>query len=116
MLNITASAASYYSRRFLNDEGVAGLAAVVAEIKPGDQSDEYLDFGATLEISEEARSVSFDFGVYGATGTAEQRDELRAELVNARNKALRLLAEVNAFVGNLSDALNTVENDLIDKD
>jgi hypothetical protein len=115
-MNDVAPIATYYSRTFLNDEGVTGMAAVVAGIQPGDQSDEYLDFGATLEISEDGRGVSFDFGVYGATGSPVQREELRAELVNARNKAHRLQAEINAFVASLTDALDTVENDLIDKD
>lgn len=106
----------HYSRIFLNVEGHHGLAAVLAEVKDGDDSADYLDFSATFEISDCNRTVSLDFGVYGGTSTQENRDELRADLVNAREKARRLVAELNEFVGALDTALDGVEQDLDKRD
>ncbi|MER5754396.1 hypothetical protein [Streptomyces sp. NPDC002088] len=111
-----STVARHYSRRFLNNEGHHGLAAVLAEVKDGDDRDEYLDFGATFEISDCNRTVTLDFGVYGATGTPDERTELRGDLENARAKALRLKAELDAFVGVLDEALDGVEKNLAKRD
>lgn len=99
----------HYSRQFLNNEGHQGLAAVLAEVTDGDSSDDYLDFGALFEVSDCNRTVSLDFGVYGSLATEDERAELRAVLENSRAKAIRLAAELNAFVAVLGEALTDVE-------
>jgi hypothetical protein len=99
----------HYSRQFLNNPGHQGLAAVLAEVRDGDTSDDYLDFGALFEISDCNRTVSIDFGVYGSLASQGDRDELRDILANAQAKALRLQEELNAFVAVLGEALADVE-------
>jgi hypothetical protein len=106
------SSARHYSRKFLNNEGHHGLAAVLTEVTDGDKSDTYLDFSASMTVSDCNRTVTLDFGVYGGTTSKKDRAELRANLENARAKAALLKAELDAFVGALDDALGDVEQDL----
>ncbi|MFJ6508691.1 hypothetical protein [Streptomyces sp. NPDC091879] len=105
-----------YIREFLNNQGHHGLGAVLAEINDGDASDDYLDFGATLQIQDCSRSVTLDFGVYGQTNTEEDRDQLRKDLENARAKADRLKGAVYLFIEKLDEALSDVETDLDERD
>ncbi|MFE9525136.1 hypothetical protein [Streptomyces sp. NPDC006631] len=105
-----------YIREFLNNEGHHGLASVLAEITDGDDSDDYLDFGATLQITDCSRSVNLDFGVYGQTGTQKDRDQLRQDLENARAKADRLKGAIFLFVQKLDEALSDVEQNLDKRD
>jgi hypothetical protein len=105
-----------YIREFLNNQGHHGLGAVLAEINDGDTSDDYLDFGATLQIQDCSRSVTLDFGVYGQTGTEEDRDQLRKDLENARAKADRLKGAIYLFIEKLDEALSDVETDLDKRD
>jgi hypothetical protein len=113
---MSATPARHYSRQFLNNEGHHGLAAVLAEVKDGDTSDDYLDFGALFEVSDCNRTVSLDFGVYGSLGSEDDRAELRDALENAKAKAARLKAELDAFVGALEAGLEGVEKVLDKKD
>uniref|UniRef100_A0AAU3I9G0 Uncharacterized protein n=1 Tax=Streptomyces sp. NBC_01393 TaxID=2903851 RepID=A0AAU3I9G0_9ACTN len=105
-----------YIREFLNNQGHHGLGAVLAEINDGDESDDYLDFGATLQIQDCSRSVTLDFGVYGQTSTEEDREQLRKDLENARAKADRLKGAVFLFIQKLDEALSDVETDLDKRD
>jgi hypothetical protein len=105
-----------YIREFLNNQGHHGLGAVLAEINDGDDSDDYLDFGATLQIQDCSRSVTLDFGVYGQTVTEEDREQLRKDLENARAKADRLKGAVYLFIEKLDEALSDVETDLDKRD
>jgi hypothetical protein len=105
-----------YIREFLNNQGHHGLGAVLAEINDGDSSDDYLDFGATLQIQDCSRSVTLDFGVYGQTGTEEDRAQLRKDLENARAKADRLKGAIYLFIEKLDEALSDVEIDLDKRD
>jgi hypothetical protein len=105
-----------YIREFLNNQGHHGLGAVLAEINDGDHSDDYLDFGATLQIQDCSRSVTLDFGVYGQTVTEEDREQLRKDLENARAKADRLKGAVYLFIEKLDEALSDVETDLDKRD
>jgi hypothetical protein len=107
-----ASTARHYSRQFLNNEGHHGLAAVLTEITDGDKSDTYLDFSASVTVSDCNRTVTLDFGVYGGTTSKKDRAELRADLENARAKAALLKAELDAFTASLDEALGDVERDL----
>lgn len=107
-----ASAARHYSRQFLNNEGHHGLAAILTEITDGDESETYLDFSASVTVSDCNRTVALDFGVYGGTSSKKDRAELRADLENARAKAALLKAELDAFVGALDEALGDVETKL----
>lgn len=100
---------SYASRRFLDNEEHASLAAIQAEIKPGDQEEGYLDFGAELRISDGQNAVAFDFGVYGQTVDEKDIRVLRSDLENARDKAMLLLGEVGRFVAYLNENLVAVE-------
>lgn len=104
--------ALYYRREFLNEEGKHSLAAVLAEVKPGDADPEYLDMGATFQIGDCSRSVTLDFGVFGTAKTAKDRKGLREDIENSRIKAERLLATLREFVDTLDDALEKVEADL----
>jgi hypothetical protein len=106
------SNASHYSRQFLNNEGHHGLAAVLTEVTAGDKSDTYLDFSASVTVSDCNRTVTLDFGVYGGTTSKKDRAGLRSEMENARAKAALLKAELDAFVGALDEALGDVEKDL----
>jgi DNA-binding XRE family transcriptional regulator len=108
----TAAQPRHYSRQFLNEPGHHGLAAVLTEVNDGDTDSTFLDFGASVTISDCNRTVTLDFGVYGGTGTDKDRAELRASLKNARAKAALLQAELNAFVGALDEALVDVETEL----
>jgi hypothetical protein len=105
-----------YIREFLNNQGHHGLGAVLAEINDGDDSADYLDFGATLQIQDCSRSVTLDFGVYGQTVTEEDREQLRKDLENARAKADRLKGAVYLFIEKLDEALSDVETDLDQRD
>jgi hypothetical protein len=105
-----------YIREFLNNEGHHGLGAVLAEINDGDDSDDYLDFSATLQIQDCSRSATLDFGVYGQTGKQSDRDQLRKDLENARAKADRLKGAVYLFLEKLDEALSDVEADLDKRD
>jgi hypothetical protein len=104
----------FYRRQFLNEEGHHSVAAVLAEIKEGDDDKGYLDFGATLQIADCNRSITLDFGVFGTTRTAKERKELRSNLDNARLKAARLRTAVNDFISGLETELDRVEYDLAD--
>jgi hypothetical protein len=105
-----------YIREFLNNPGHHSLGAVLAEINDGDDSDDYLDFGATFEIQDCSRKVTLDFGVFGKTDTQKERDTLRADAQNARHKAEVLKGAVYRFVELLGEALDEVENDLDARD
>jgi hypothetical protein len=105
-----------YIREFLNNQGHHGLGAVLAEINDGDESDDYLDFSATLQIQDCSRSAILDFGVYGQTGTQKDRDQLRKDLENARAKADRLKGAIYLFIEKLDEALTDVETDLDARD
>jgi hypothetical protein len=105
-----------YIREFLNNPGHHSLGAVLAEITDGDDADDYLDFGATLQIQDCSRSVTLDFGVYGQTVTEEDREQLRKDLENARAKADRLKGAVYLFIEKLDEALSDVETDLDKRD
>jgi hypothetical protein len=105
-----------YIREFLNNEGHHGLGAVLAEINDGDESEDFLDFGASLTINDCNRSISLDFGVYGQTTTEEDRDQLRKDLENARAKADRLKGAVYLFIQKLDEALSDVETNLDERD
>jgi hypothetical protein len=105
-----------YIREFLNNEGHHGLGAVLAEINDGDDSDDYLDFSATLQIQDCSRSATLDFGVYGQTSKQKDRDQLRKDLENARAKADRLKGAVYLFIEKLEEALIDVESDLDERD
>jgi hypothetical protein len=105
-----------YIREFLNNEGHHGLASVLAEINDGDQEDGFLDFGASLTISDCNRSTVLDFGVYGRATDQDDRDQLREDLENARAKADRLKGAIFLFVQKLDEALSDVETDLDDRD
>jgi hypothetical protein len=105
-----------YIREFLNNTGHHGLGAVLAEINAGDESADYLDFEATLQIQDCSRSVTLDFGVYGRTGDQKDRDKLRQDLENARAKADRLKGAVNLFFEKLEESLSEVEADLDKRD
>lgn len=105
-----------YIREFLNNPGQHSLGAVLAEISDGDESEEYLDFGASLQIQDCTRSVTLDFGVYGGTTTEQDREQLRKDLENARAKADRLKGAVLLFVQKLDEALSDVETDLDKRD
>ncbi|MFE2099547.1 hypothetical protein [Streptomyces sp. NPDC059468] len=107
-----AASPRHYSRRFLNNEGHHGLAAVLTEVNDGDTDSAFLDFGASVTISDCNRTVTLDFGVYGGTTSDKDRAELRADLKNARAKAALLKAELDAFVGALDEALVDVETEL----
>jgi hypothetical protein len=113
---ITDEQRRLYIREFLNNEGHHGLGAVLAEINDGDDSDDYLDFSATLQIQDCSRSATLDFGVYGTTGTQKDRDQLREDLENARAKADRLKGAVYLFIEKLDEALTDVETDLDKRD
>jgi hypothetical protein len=113
---ITDEQRRLYIREFLNNQGHHGLGAVLAEITDGDDSDSYLDFGATLQIQDCTRSVTLDFGVYGGTTTEQDREQLRKDLENARAKADRLKGAVLLFVQKLDEALSDVETDLDKRD
>jgi hypothetical protein len=101
-----------YIREFLNNPGQHSLGAVLAEISDGDESEEYLDFGASLQIQDCTRSVTLDFGVYGNTVSQKDRDALRAVVQNSRHKADVLKGAVYRFVELLEDALDDVEGEL----
>jgi hypothetical protein len=105
-----------YIREFLNNEGHHSLGAVLAEINDGDDSDDFLDFGATLQIQDCSRSVTLDFGVYGQTATEKDREQLRKDLENARAKADRLKGAIYLFIEKLDEALSDVETDLDKRD
>jgi hypothetical protein len=105
-----------YIREFLNNEGHHSLGAVLAEINDGDDSDDFLDFGATLQIQDCSRSVTLDFGVYGQTVTEKDREQLRKDLENARAKADRLKGAIYLFIEKLDEALSDVETDLDKRD
>jgi hypothetical protein len=105
-----------YIREFLNNEGHHSLGAVLAEINDGDDSDDFLDFGATLQIQDCSRSVTLDFGVYGQTVTEKDREQLRKDLENARAKADRLKGAIYLFIEKLDEALSDVETDLAKRD
>lgn len=106
----------YYRREFLNEEGHHSLAAVLAEIKQGDQDPAYLDMGATFQVGDCSRSITLDFGVFGTAKTTKDRKELREDIANARIKAERLLSTLREFVDTLDGALETVEFDLDRRD
>jgi hypothetical protein len=116
MTAITDEQRRLYIREFLNNQGHHGLGAVLAEITDGDESDTYLDFGASLQIQDCSRSVTLDFGVYGGTASQDDRDQLRKDLENARAKADRLKGAVLLFVQKLDEALSDVEQDLNKRD
>jgi hypothetical protein len=113
---VTPDQRRLYIREFLNNEGHHGLGAVLAEINDGDESDDYLDFSASLQIQDCSRSAILDFGVYGQTGTQEDRDQLRKDLENARAKADRLKGAIYLFIEKLDEALSDVETDLDERD
>lgn len=104
--------AIFYRREFLNEEGHHGLAAVLAEIKEGDQNEDYVDFGATLQISDCNRSVTLDFGVFGTANNARDLEILRADLANAYEKAMRLMNTVDLFMDALEEGLTKVGAEL----
>lgn len=108
--------ALYYRREFLNEEGHHSLAAVLAEVKLGDQDPAYLDMGATFQVGDCSRSVTLDFGVFGTAKTAKDRKALREDIENSRIKAERLLATLREFTGTLHDVLAEVEADLDARD
>jgi hypothetical protein len=105
-----------YIREFLNNPGHHSLGAVLAEISDGDDADDYLDFGATLQIQDCSRSVTLDFGVYGQVGSQKDRDKLRADVQNARHKAEVLKGAIYKFVDMLDEALTDVEENLNERD
>jgi hypothetical protein len=105
-----------YIREFLNNPGHHSLGAVLAEITDGDDADDYLDFGATLQIQDCSRSVTLDFGVYGQVGSQKDRDKLRADVQNARHKAEVLKGAIFQFVELLDEALTDVEENLNTRD
>ncbi|MDX3260798.1 hypothetical protein PV336_16375 [Streptomyces sp. MI02-2A] len=101
-----------YIREFLNNEGVNGLAAILADVDMGDTNEQFLDFGASITLSDCNRTVELDFSAYGSTGTKDDRDALRKDIKNARDKADRLLVAMTTFVARLNTGLMRVENEL----
>jgi hypothetical protein len=97
----------YSTAEFLNNPTHRDVSAISAEIKPGDQGEDYVDFGAILQISDGNNTVNFDFGVYG--NLHSERDELRSDLENVRDKARRLRDNIATFVANLEGALVDVQ-------
>ncbi len=114
--NGTVEGQLLYIRQFLNSAGHGGLAAVLAEVNEGEREGNYLDFGATLSISDCNRTAVLDFGVYGTTDDAKDRAQMRKEAQNARDKARRLLGAVTAFVAVLNEGLDDFEKELDRRD
>lgn len=113
MPQLPTSFNNHHSRQFLNPAGVGGLAAILTEVRDGDQDEDYMDFMASLTLSDENdHTASLDFGVYGRLLTLEHIAELRAELENASRRAMNLRAQVNTFVDSLNAGLIGVADTL----